>query len=367
MFRLVAAILLLAGAFCSQAQDLTSMNWEQIVEQAKKEGKLTWYQWYYQDRLKEQVSLFEKQYGINVTLSEGTLQGNINKLMADRGRETGDIDVFSIGGGAFGTVSPQQTFFGPLNTLLPEGKTLNYTIEGTDSQGYGVAFWGNQTGLAYDLRRLKESELPRTLPQITSFLQSHPQEFGFNVENGGSGPAFIESVTRTLVPGFDFTKGDADVKSLTALQPAWNWFKQQRPNYIITASNADSVTRLVSGEFLLVPAWEDYLVGLENHGEVPKTIRLYIPDFGMPGGGNMVAIPKNAPHKAAALLFIHWLTLPTTQRLFQQVYGITPQNKEVNRDAGLINSKERVHGTQFMPKPLGDEVRTEFSNQVLLK
>ncbi len=108
-------------------------------------------------------------------------------------------------------------------------------------------------------------------------------------------------------------------------------------------------------------------MGLENHGEVPKTIRLYIPDFGMPGGGNMVAIPKNAPHKAAALLFIHRLTLPTTQRLFQQVYGITPQNKEVNRDAGLINSKERVHGTQFMPKPLGDEVRTEFSNQVLLK
>ncbi len=90
------------------------MDWQHIVDEAKKERKLTWYQWYYQDRLKEQVSLFEKQYGIAVTISEGPLQGNINKLMADRGRETGDIDVFSIGGGAFGTVSPQQTFLARL-------------------------------------------------------------------------------------------------------------------------------------------------------------------------------------------------------------------------------------------------------------
>lgn len=90
------------------------MNWEQIVEQAKKEGELTWYQWYYQDRLKEQVSLFEKQYGINVTLSEGTLQGNINKLMADRGRDTGDIDLFSIGGGHSGPYHLRKRFLARL-------------------------------------------------------------------------------------------------------------------------------------------------------------------------------------------------------------------------------------------------------------
>ncbi|MBS1207485.1 MAG: PotD protein [Proteobacteria bacterium] len=367
MFRKIVAGLLITWSGLSFAQDINTMNWPQIIAEAKKEGQLSWFQWYYQDRLKEQVSLFEKKYGIKVTIPEGTLAGNINKLMADRNREEGDIDVISINGGGFDTVAPQQTLFGPIRRLLPDSNTLNYSIEGTDSKGYSVAFWGNQTGLAYDSRRLKASEVPRSLPQLERFLAAHPQEFGFNVENGGSGPAFIESVMRKLVPNFDFTKGDAEVKKLADLAPAWRWFKKYRPDYVITASNADSVTRLVSGEFLLVPAWEDYLVGLQHHGEVPDSIKLYIPDFGMPGGGNMVAIPRNAPHKAAALLFIHWLTAPDTQQQLQQVYAITPQNKDDNRQAGLIGSAERAHATTFMPKPLGDEVRNEFSSQVLLK
>lgn len=367
MNKNVAVGILLAWASACHAQDMTAMNWPQIVADAKKEGQLTWYNWYSQDTLKAQVREFENTYGIKVTIPEGSASANISKLLADKGKSAGDIDVISISGGAFNTVAPESNFIGPLNNILPEGKSLKYAIEGVDSKGYGVAFWGNQSGIAYDSRRVKESELPRTVKQFSQFMEQHPQAVGFNIENGGSGPAFIEAMTRAIVPGFDVSRGDADMHSLASLQAAWEWFRQEKPNYIITASNADSITRLTGGEFLLVPAWEDYVVGLQNRGEVPESIKMYIPDFGMPGGGNMVAIPRNAPHRSAALLFIHWLTQPSTQKLLQEHYGIVPLTADNKSDTGLISKKDRAHATAWIPKPLGESVKKAFSDNVVLK
>ena len=93
-----------------QAGDLSGMSWDEIVAQAKSEGELTWYQWYLQDDFRRVVRTFEEEYGITVKIPDGNNAGNAEKMLAERDRETGDIDVFSWGYDSFQTVELDTLF-----------------------------------------------------------------------------------------------------------------------------------------------------------------------------------------------------------------------------------------------------------------
>jgi putative spermidine/putrescine transport system substrate-binding protein len=365
----VMSMAAIAMALPVNAQELRSMSWNQIVAQAKKEGQVNWFQWYFQDRFRQQVKAFETETGIKVTIPDGSHDANLNKLLAEKDRSEGDIDVISLGGSDLTKLKPEQYFFGPINSMLPDGSKLRYTIEGGDSKDYAPAFWGNQTGIAYNPDRINEADLPRTLDQFSAFLEKNPNEFGFNAAKagGGSGPAFIEAVTRKLVPDIDYASGASNPDELKKLAPAWDWFNQHKDQFIITASNADSITRLTSGEFMMVASWEDLVVGLQKKGEVPKNIAVYIPDFGLPGGGNVVSIPANAKHKAAALVFINWLTSGKTQTTFSAEFGSAPQNPDADASVALIPASDRSKGFTWAPKPLGDDINNQFVEHVTLK
>jgi putative spermidine/putrescine transport system substrate-binding protein len=366
------ALLMLATALpmailntTADAKDLSQMNWEEVVAQAKAEGQVNWFHWYFQDRFREQVKAFEAEYGIKVTIPDGDGKANMDKMLAERSRAEGDIDAISLGGAALQTFKSDELLYGPLKPLLPEGTKLRYSIEGTDNKGYAPAFWGNQTGIAYNPARISAEELPHTLDEFVAFMKKNPGELGFNVENGGSGPAFIESVARAIVKDIDYTQGASSPDKLAKLAPAWDWFKANQTGYVITASNADSVTRINGGEFKLIAAWEDQIAGLQRKGEISKDIKLYIPSFGFPGGGNVVGIPANAKHKAAALVFINWLTSAKTQTEFAKTFGIAPQHPEADSSVGLIPAADRKFSTVWAAKPFGDDIKKAFTGQVL--
>lgn len=349
----------------ANAKDLPQMNWEEIVAQAKAEGQVTWFHWYFQDRFREQVKAFESEYGIKVTIPDGDVKGNMDKMLAERNRPQGDIDAISLGGAALQTFKAEELLYGPLKPLLPDGTKLRYMIEGTDNKGYAPAFWGNQTGIAYNPARVSAEELPHTLDDFVAFMKKNPGELGFNVENGGSGPAFIESVTRAIVKDIDYTQGASSPEKIAKLAPVWAWFKDNRDGYVVTASNADSVTRLNGGEFKIIAAWEDQIAGLQRKGEISKDIKMYIPSFGFAGGGNVVGIPANAKHKAAALVFIHWLTSAKIQTEFAKTFGIAPQHPDADSSVGLIPAADRTFSTVLVAKPFGNDIKKTFISQVL--
>lgn len=360
------AVALGLGLASAQAAELESMSWDDIVAQAKVEGELNWFHWYLQPAMRDAIKPFEDEFGIKVTIPDGTLDANQSKMLAESGRDTGDIDVISLGGDRLNAFNPTTILYGPITEILPGGEKLRTRIQGGDSQGYAVAFWGNQTGLAYHPERVDEATLPQSLSDLEAWISEHPQELGFNTENGGSGPAFFQSVARNIVSDVDFSSGDNDASKLEGLAPAWAWFNDREENFIITASNSDSLTRLNDGEFTLVPAWEDHLAGLQNKGEVDRRVRFYIPEFGMPGGGNVVGIPANAPHKAAALVFIHWLASAETQASFNAIFGIAPQHPDASADAALVTMEQRGFSTDWAPPPFGDDVKNGFIDNVAL-
>lgn len=368
MLNKIAALALAAVVLpfsTASAQDLSAMTWEQIVSEAKAEGQLTWFHWYSQASFREEVKAFQTEYGITVSIPDGDAGANFKKFLAEKDRPAGDIDALSITAANFSQVDA-KFLQGGLNKILPDADKLRYGVDGVDSKGYGLAFWGNQTGIAYNPARIDAAGLPRTLAQFETFLVKNPQEFGLNAENGGAGPSFVEGVLRSKVTDVDFAAGKSSPEILARLQPAWDWFNARKDKFIITASNADSVTRLNSGEFMIVASYEDLISSLQAKGEISRDIKFYIPDFGMPSGGNMVVIPANAKNKAAALVFVHWLTSARTQTVFNQKFGAAPQHPDASSEAALVPMADRAKATNRIGKPLSDDVRAQFIEKVTL-
>jgi putative spermidine/putrescine transport system substrate-binding protein len=322
------------------AQDVLAMSWDEIVAQAKTEGEVTWYVWYFQPEFREYVKTFEAEYGIKVNIPEvAALDDVMKKLLAETARAPGDIDVMSMGGEKTLQIDMAATFLGPILPVLPEAANLTDKINGGDGIGYGVAYWGNQTGLAYDSNRVDAASLPQTLEELDAWITANPGQLGFNFEKGGSGPSFIHNIARNILG----VTPDMTVTEVPDLTPVWDWFNTREDKFVFTASNADSLTRLNAGEFLMVPAWEDGLFSLIGKNEVGANIKFYVPNWGMNGGGNMVAIPANAPHKAASLVFVAWLTSAANQTAFNQKFGTAPTNTAADSSMALVPDDQRAN------------------------
>ena len=355
---------LLTGATAAFAQDLSTMTWDDIVAQAKQEGELTWYVWYLRDDFRRVVQSFEDEYGISVTIPEGTADGNSQKMLAERDRETGDIDVFAWGFDDFETVE-LAPLFSPL-TMLPEDEGRVAKLAGVDGGDHVVAFWGNQTGIAYDPANVSADNLPQTPDEFAAFWSENPGKFGFNYEKGGSGPSFYQNTLR-VVADVDFSNGEVSNERIASLQPGIDFFNTHAENYVVTASNADSIVRVSDGELWMVPAWEDHLAGLQNRGEVRKEIEFYIPEMGMNGGGNGVAIPLNAPHSAAAAVFVNWLTSPETQSMFNKDFGTAPMHTAADDSFALVPNEQRAFRQTWGAQPFRGEVEATFIDNVILE
>ena len=360
------ALAAIAGllALPTLANDLDGMTWDEIVAQAKEEGQVTWYVWYLQDDLRRAVQAFEAEYGIDVVIPEGTNAGNADKLFAERDRDAGDIDVFAWGFDSYANADLASLFM-PL-TMLPADDGRVNVVTGIDGGEFVLAFWGNQSGIVYDPERVAVDALPQTPDEFAAFWDANPGKFGFNYENGGSGPSFYQNVLR-VVSGLDMTDGTVTDERLAALQPGFDLFNASAENYVITASNADNIIRVSDRELWMAPAWEDHLAGLQKRGEVRSDLAFYIPEMGMSGGGNGVAIPANAPRPAAAAVFVNWLTSASTQTMFNRDFGTAPMHALADDSFALVPFSQRAFQQGWPKKPFQDEMIALFIDKVILE
>ena len=359
--KLLATAAAIGFAGNAMAADLSEMTWDEIMAQAKEEGEVTWYVWYFEDRFRVFTEQFTEATGIKVTIPDGDHTTNIDKAIAEAGREAGDIDVLALGFDRLPDV-PEGVFM-PLD-MLPEDDGRITTVAGIDGGDLAVAYWGNQTGIAYDPEKIDEAGLPQNPEQLAAFWEANPSQFAFNYENGGSGPSFYMNVLRVL-SDLDFTDGTDTPERLAALDDGIAFFNEHAENYEITASNADSLTRISDGEFTLVAAWEDHLAGLQNNGEVRKDIKFYIPEMGMFGGGNASVIPANAPNPAAAAVLVNWLSSPEVQTQFNIEFGTAPMHAKADDSAALVSSAMRDRQTAWTAKPFRDSVEQRFIEDVI--
>lgn len=186
-------VMILAGGLLCSSLALAADN-PDLIAQAKKEGSVTFNVWYLQPQWRSFVKDFEQQYGVKVRIPEGSIDGNMNKLLAEAGKAKGKIDVIALSVAQL-PVTTGAKALAKVDDLPGYGDAI-HQIQNVDTQGYAVAFWGNQTGFAYDPQQMGDRALPQTLEQLQSFIDANPKKFGYNdPNNGGAGEALFSGLS----------------------------------------------------------------------------------------------------------------------------------------------------------------------------
>ena len=353
--------------------DLSKASWDQIVAQAKKEGQVVFYAWYFADFFTEAAAAFEKQYGIKATVVMGDNNANTNKAVAEKDLPVGTIDCMIQGGQNVKTAMDLGLLYGPIKGIIPDADKLAPSLwvvqEGVQTKGYLAPFHRNQTGLVYDPDRVKEP-LPQTLAELTAWIEAHPKQFGFCApDKGGSGQSFVHTVIKELCGGLEKYAGDTDVvqSKVANWNLAWEWAQKHKDQFTITASNNDSYSRVNGGELSMAVAWDDGVKDFINKGQLFARAKMYIPPMGFAGGGDTMGVMKNAPHKAAALLWISFITSKEQQLKKYTMLNAFPARTDIEVGTVMLTEADRKNALAWFPAAYKAYMISEFTKNVLMK
>lgn len=351
--------------------DVLSMSWDQIVAQAKTEKDLVFYAWWGEEYWKEAARRFNEKYGMNaqVIIADNV----VDKLLAEKDKAVGTVDVQLIGGANVKTAMDAGVWYGPVFQKLPSAAQLDQKLasyqEGVETKGYLVPIYRNQTALLYDPDRVAKP--PQTWEELVAWIDANPKGFAFCDPNkGGSGQAFVQTAIANLTGGLDKYKGDTEVvqDKVANWNTVWDWFKTNLPKLDVTVSNNESLDHLNQGAASLIVAWDDDTLVALSKGTLFKRAKMYIPSMGLPGGGDTAGIAKNAPHKAASLLFLDFLTSSEMQTLMNQTIGSYPARTDITKIQQLVPEEQRQkYGTAWVPAPYKKLFSEEFTKQVLIR
>jgi putative spermidine/putrescine transport system substrate-binding protein len=353
--------------------DLMKASWDQIVAQAKKEGTVTFYCWYFADFFTEAAAAFEKQYGVKANVVVGDNNANTNKAVAEKDLPVGTIDCMIQGGQNVKTAMDLGLLWGPIKGIIPDADKLAPSLwvvqEGVQTKGYLAPFHRNQTGLVYDPDRVKEP-LPQTWAELTAWIEAHPKQFGFCDPNkGGSGQAFVHTAIKELCGGLEKYAGDTEVvpSKVANWNLVWDWIQKHKDQVTITAGNNDTYQRVNGGELTLAVAWDDGIKDFINKGQLFSRAKMYIPKMGFAGGGDTMGVLKNAPHKAAALLWIAHITSRDMQLKKFEMVNAYPARTDLTIPNVMLTEKDRANAIAWFPAPYKAYMISEFTKNVLMK
>ncbi len=355
------------------ADDYLMMPWDKVVEAAKADGDVTFYAWWGEEFWRNAAADFEKKYGIKVNVVTGDRPANIGKVVAEASSAKGTIDALLVGGVELKSLLDSKALYGPLVGVIPDSDKLDPKLskvqEGYATGGYLVPVYRNQTGLVYDPEKVPQP--PQTWDEFRTWLDANPGQFAFNdPTKGGSGQAFVQAAIVNILGNADRYAGDSEVDPAKVADwgKVWDWFNANQDKFVITASNNDSLDRVNQGEVMMAPAWDDDTSVSLAKGTLFKRAKLYIPAFGMPGGGDSLGIPANASHKAAAMLFISYLIQADVQKQLNATLGSYLARTDVAGENALIPESDRQNnGRAWLPGVYKNLYIQQFVSEVLQK
>ncbi|MDE2949264.1 MAG: ABC transporter substrate-binding protein [Chloroflexota bacterium] len=359
MFRkrvIVSAFLLIAlvlGGFGpAMAQDMMDAppgfdSWDDVVAAA--DGMtVNWYMWGGSDSINNFV---DETYGIplaeeyNVTLNRVPLADTVdavNQVLseAEAGVEGdgGTIDLIWINGENFYTLKQAELLYGPWAENIPNSVYVNWDNPalnqdfGRPVEGFESPWGGAQFHYIYDSARMSADDLPRSHAELSDWIAMHPGRFTYIAPGPGAfqGTRFVKQVLFELSGGQSQWVGEFNQELYDEHAPAlWDMLNSWEENLwrggeTYPANISELHELFANGEIDITITQRMAGAGPDiNSGLIPPTSRAFSFDSNLVGDFNYVAIPYNAPNKAAALLLANLIVRPDRQaRQIVPDYGL---------------------------------------------
>lgn len=309
-------------------------DWDSVVASARGQT-VNWYMWGGSESINRFVDEFYgkrllERYGItlNRVPMADTVEA-VNQVLSEKeaGKNPGAIDLIWINGENFLSLKQADMLYGDWARTIPNARLVNWENPavnldfGEPVDGYESPWSSAQFQLIYDSARLQPDQLPRSYADLLEWAKANPGRFTYIAPGPGAfqGTRFVKGALFELSGGAEQWLEFDQQRWGTESPKLWSYLNELKPylwregqtypkdenelHSLFANGEVDfSITQAIAGAGSLI-----------KDGLIPETSRAFVFDGYMIGDFNYLAIPKNAPNKAAALVLANMILEPELQ------------------------------------------------------
>lgn len=336
VFLFVTLCMLLAacGSPALPSSDFDLNDWDSVLAAAKGQT-VNWYLWGGSDSINAFVDNFygkalKERY--DITLNRVPLADTadaVNQVLSEKqaGADPGSVDLIWINGENFFTLKQAEMLYKDWAQKIPNAKLVDWENPainldfGNPVDNMESPWSSAQFQFIYDSARMSEDELPRSYADLKEWACANPGRFTYIAPGPGGflGTRFAKGGLYEVSGGaqqwltFDQALWDQHSPAL------WGYFNEMKPclwrNGETYPKDESELVSLFANNEVDFSMTND-ITGAGRwiaDGRMPATARAFVFDNYMIGDFNYVAIPLNAPNKAAALVLANLLLEPEFQ------------------------------------------------------
>jgi iron(III) transport system substrate-binding protein len=287
----------------------------ELIEAAKKEGKVVWYTAVDLPVAERMAKAFEAKYpGVAVRVERSGGERIFQRISQEYGSNIRAVDVVNSSDAAHFIVWKRQRILLP---YVPEDVALHYPAEHKDPDGLFASWRIWLCVIGYNTNLVKREEAPKSYADLLDpkwtgkIVKAHP---------GYSGTIMTATYQITRDLGWEYLE------------------KLSKQRVMQVQSSADPPKKLALGERSIMADGNDYnLVQMKEKGE---PVEIVYPAEGTPIIVGPSGIMKDSPNPSAAKLLSNWMFSQDGQQLLVDFGGLKSAHALVTEKAGRRSLKE---------------------------
>jgi iron(III) transport system substrate-binding protein len=309
----------------------------ELIDAAKKEGKVTYYTAMDLSVAEPMAKAFEAKYpGIKVAVERTGAERLFNRIGQEVGSNIRRVDVANSSDAAHFIVWKRQ---GWLEPFLTPDMAENLPADQRDADGAFVNQRTHLSAIAYNTKLVKPEEAPK------GFVDLLDPKYSGKLVKGH--------------PGYSGTIMTATQQLAKAL--GWEYFEKLSKQKVLQVQSAtEPPKRIEAGERAIAVDGSDYLFWMAKERGAP--IEVVHAVEGTPQISNPMAVFKAAPNPNAARLLVGWIMSPEGQEFIVNLSGQYPANKLVKAKAGrpALASIKTLPEDPLEVEKTADEIKTRY-------
>ncbi len=338
--RLLARLLVISTVATSPLHADEPASWEGVLAEA--EGQTVYFNaWGGDETINDYIAWVggqvEERYGVTLQHVKLADTGEaVARVLAEKtaGRTAGGtIDLIWINGENFASMKDLDLLFGPFVEDLPnfahvdvEGKPTTLVDFTVPTDGLEAPWGMAQFVFLHDSERVPAP--PRSIDALLAWAEANPGRFTHPAPPDFIGSTFLKHLMITYIEDPEVLQRPADEATFAEItEGLWQALEKVRPSLWrggeTYPANGPALHQLLDDgevDFSMAfnPAEASAAIGA---GNLPESVRTFIPEAGSIGNTHFVAIPFNAANKAGARLVANFLMSPRAQAKKQDPDG----------------------------------------------
>ncbi len=267
----------------------------------------------------------KSRFGIDLKRVPVDARAAVDAIVAEKSSDKakGSIDLICINAPGFKALKQAGALFGPYAGKLPNFQAYaNADLSGHDSglpvEGFATPLGWSQFVFEHDTAKVKRP--PQSLADLAAWIVRHPGRFTYPQPPDAVGSAFIRTAFAAVTGGAgQYMKGFDQALFERNAPVLWSWLNSLKPHlwkkgeaYPENAAALDGLFARGEVDFGMSNA-PLHAQGLVLGGAYKPSVGTFVLDDGSFSSLHFVAIPFNAPEKAAALVAADFLMSPEAQ------------------------------------------------------